>query len=62
MSDPDGDLRADIARQREQLAETVDALHGNLDAKAKAAVRPPLVVGGVAVVALLGYVAWRRWH
>lgn len=61
MSDPE-EIRADIARQREQLAETVEALHGNLDDKAKAAVRPAIVVAGVAVANLVGFVAWRRWH
>ena len=61
MSDPE-EIRADIVKQREQLAETVDALHGNIDAKAKAAVRPAIIAGGVAVVALVAYVAWRRWH
>jgi hypothetical protein len=54
------EIRADIDLQREELAHTVDALHDTLDAKAKAAVRPVMIGAGVAVVALVGYVIWRR--
>lgn len=54
------EIRADIDLQREELAHTVDALHDTLDAKAKAAVRPAIIGAGVAVVALVAYVVWRR--
>lgn len=69
-------LTAEIERQREQLADTVDALQHKLDVKAQAKHKAttmrdrattaggtprPELVGGVLVVALLvGLVAWRR--
>ena len=75
MSDP-ATLEADIARQRAQLAETVDALSHKLDVKEQAShkvaelkdaattdsgrPRPALVLAAVAAVALL--VWWRRHH
>jgi hypothetical protein len=69
-------LVADIERQREQLADTVDALHEKLDVKAHAKHKAadlrarsltasgkprPELIGGVVVVALLvTVVVWRR--
>jgi len=71
-------IEAEIARQREQLAATVDELQHRLDvktqAKEKVAVvkdrattdtgkpRPELAVAVVAVAALVGLVIWRRSH
>ena len=62
------DIEADIARQREQLADTVDALHARLDVRSRAQAkvgelrrrattdtgkpRPPLVTAAFGVVAL----------
>lgn len=63
-------LEADIARQREQLADTVDALHARLDVKTRATdrvhelvdrattesgqPRPQVVAAAVATLALVG--------
>jgi hypothetical protein len=74
-TDPDA-IRADIERTREDLAETVDALHAKLDVKgqAKAKVasvknsattasgkpRPELVAGAVGVVLLIAGLIWWR--
>lgn len=58
-NDPD-QIRADIDRQREQLAETVDALHGQIEQSAKAAVKPAVIGVGVLVVGLVGFLVWRR--
>ena len=54
-------IEADIARQREQLAATVDELQYRLDVTARAKERP-LLLGAVAAVsiALVGLVIWRR--
>jgi len=75
MTDPDV-IEADIIRQREQLAQTVDALSEKLDVKArvehKAAdlkdaattdsgrPRPALVLGAGGALAALGALAWWR--
>ena len=58
-------LEADIARQRDELAATVDELQYRLDVKARAKERvqeQPLVLGGiaVAVIAVVGLVIWRK--
>lgn len=71
-----GQIEADIERQRDQLAETVDQLTHKLDvktqAKAKAAElqdrattddgrpRPELVAAGVSVLLLIGVLVWWR--
>ena len=63
-------IEADIERQREQLASTVDALQARLDVKSRAKhkatelrdratddrgrPRPPVVAAGVGVLALIG--------
>lgn len=77
MSDPEAQqLAADIERQRDQLADTVDALQHKLDVKAqvkhKAAElrdrsttstgrpRPELIGGVLAVALVVGLVVWRR--
>ena len=69
MSDTPEALEADIARQREQLADTVDALQAKLDVKAQAqakvvalkdrattdtgAPRPELAAGAAAALVVL---------
>lgn len=71
-------IEADIARQREQLAATVDELQHRLDVKAQAKEkvaevkhrattdtgkpRPELAIALVAVVAVVGLAIWRRSH
>ena len=73
--DPDA-IREDIERTREELAETVDALHAKLDVKtqAKARVarvkeqvttdtgelRPEVVAGVVAAILLVAGLVWWR--
>ena len=63
-------LEADIAQQREDLAETIDALQAKLDVKARAKdglttdsgkPRPQvLAAAGLAIAAVVGYVVYRR--
>ncbi|MBW8751933.1 MAG: DUF3618 domain-containing protein [Propionibacteriales bacterium] len=75
MSDP-STLEADIVRQREQLARTVDALSHKLDVKEQAGhkvaelkdaatteggrPRPALVLAAVAVAGGLALLVWWR--
>ena len=74
-SDPDA-IRADIERTREELAETVDALHAKLDVKTQAKERlarvkdhattdagrprPELVAGVLGAVLLVAGLVWWR--
>lgn len=60
MSTPQA-IEADIARQRDELAATVDELQYRLDVPARAKERP-LLLGGIAVAAaaVIGLVIWRR--
>jgi len=61
-------LAADIDRQRDQLADTVDALQHKLDVKAQAKHkagelrdRPELIAAGLALAAVVvGVIVWRR--
>ena len=69
-------LEADIARQREELASTVSQLEAKLDVKSRAqhkaaelkerattdtgAPRPEVLAVGVAVLATVGLLVWRR--
>lgn len=69
-------IEADIEQQREQLADTVDALTAKLDVKAQASAkvdevkhrattdsgkpRPELIAAGAAVLVVVGLLVWRR--
>jgi hypothetical protein len=63
-------LAADIERQRDQLADTVEALQHKLDMKAQAQhkadelrSRPELIAAGVALAAVVvGLIVLRRRH
>ncbi len=56
------ELEADIARQREELAATVDQLHDMLEVKVKATARIGAIVVAAALVGLVGLAVWRRTH
>lgn len=56
------ELEADIARQREQLAATVDQLQTQLQDKARSTAKVAAVAAGVALVGLVGLAVWRRRH
>lgn len=74
-SDPDA-IREDIERTRDELAETVDALHAKLDVKSQVKERiarakdqattdagkprPEVVAGAVGAVLLVVGLVWRR--
>jgi len=78
MSDPHGsgpqnaeELRADIERTRAELADTVDALTGRLDVKARAQARAEEIahdprsrnigIGvALAAVAVVALMVWRK--
>ena len=71
-------IEADIARQREELAATVNQLQARLDVKtrtrqkvadlqdrattASGKPRPELAAAAAAVLVLVGVVVWRRHH
>lgn len=61
MADPRSpeEIEADIARQREQLAHTVDQLGHKLDVKSRIDTRQVAAAAGVGV-ALLLLMWWRR--
>jgi hypothetical protein len=54
------DLEADIARQREQLAATVNELTEQVQAKARTAAKQAAVAAGVAIVVLAVVVVVKR--
>ncbi|HEU4567761.1 MAG TPA: DUF3618 domain-containing protein [Marmoricola sp.] len=55
-------IEADIARQREQLAATIDQLHDTLQDRARTTAKLATVVAAAGVVAIVGLVVWRRTH
>ena len=61
-------LEADIARQREELATTIDELHAKLDVKTRLTEtvdrnRPQFAAAAAVMVALtVGLLVWRRRH
>jgi len=60
-------LEADIAAQRERLADTVDQLSQKLDVKAQARERlsrlgPQHIAAGIGAAALLGALLWWKRH
>jgi hypothetical protein len=61
MSTPE-QLEADIERQREQLAATIDELHDRLQTKARSTAKVSAIVAAVAIVGLVGLAVWRRTH
>jgi TRAP-type C4-dicarboxylate transport system permease small subunit len=56
------EIEADIERQREQLAHTVDVLGTKLDEKKAQATKGLAVAAAVVAVGAVAYVAWRHWH
>ncbi|SDD55654.1 DUF3618 domain-containing protein [Nocardioides lianchengensis] len=60
MSQTPAEIEADIVRQREQLATTVDLLQTRVKATAIHQAKLAGVVAGAAVVVLLGVVVVRR--
>jgi hypothetical protein len=55
------ELEADIERQREQLADTVNELQEQVQIRAKATAKQAAIVGGaVAVIAIVVIVVKRR--
>ncbi|MGN6130758.1 MAG: DUF3618 domain-containing protein [Nocardioidaceae bacterium] len=71
-------IRAEIEKTREELAETVDALHKKVDIKTQAEQkaaealdhvvtpegkpRPPVIAVAVGTVALVALLVWRKRH
>ena len=68
MTSNPAQLEQAVALQRDQLAQTVDALSAKLDVKHRAADRvartpkPVLFAPVVLAVAVVGLVVWRRKH
>ncbi|GAA1166110.1 DUF3618 domain-containing protein [Nocardioides aquiterrae] len=55
-------IEADIARQREQLAATIDQLHDTLQDRARTTARVATIVAAAGAVAIVGLLVWRRTH
>jgi nucleotide-binding universal stress UspA family protein len=60
-------IEADIARQREELAATIDELHAKFDVKARLTTesgkpRPELLAAAAVVLLASGLLVWRRTH
>lgn len=55
-------LEADIARQRDALAATVDQLQTQLEVRAKSTAKLAGIAAGVVLVGLVGLTLWRRRH
>lgn len=62
MSQTPEQIEAEIERQREQLAHTVDALGTKLDEKKAQATKGLAVAAAVVAVGAVTYVAWRHWR
>lgn len=60
MSQKQAELEADIARQREELAGTVNLLTEQVQARARTTAKQAAVVAGVAAVAAVVYVVVKR--
>lgn len=61
MSTPQ-EIEADVERQREQLAATVDQLHDQLAVKARSTAKVAAIAAGIAFVGIVGLTVWRRRH
>jgi Protein of unknown function (DUF3618) len=60
-------IEADIARQREDLAATIDQLHAKLDVRSRLTTasgrpRPGLLAAAAVVLLASGLLVWRRTH
>ena len=53
-------IEADIARQREELAGTIDQLHDQLQAKARTTARLATLVAAAGLVGIVALTVWRR--
>jgi uncharacterized protein DUF3618 len=60
MSQKQAELEADIERQREALANTVDQLSEQVQARARTTARQAAVVAGAAVVVALVVIVVKR--
>jgi len=61
MSTTQAQLEAEIEAQREQLADTVDALAAKLDVKAQARAHSQQIVAAGAALAVI-VVTWAIWR
>jgi hypothetical protein len=60
MSQKQAELEADIERQREALANTVDQLSEQVQARARTTARQAAVIAGAAVVVALVVIVVKR--
>jgi hypothetical protein len=54
------EIEADIERQREQLAATIDQLHDELHVRVRSTAKVAVIVAAAALVGLVGLTVWRR--
>lgn len=59
MSTPQ-EIEADIARQRDELASTIDQLQTQLQDRARSTAKTVAVAAGVVLLGLVGLTVWRR--
>ena len=55
-------IEADIARQRAELAATIDQLHDTLEARTRATAKIAAAVAATALIGLVALAIWRRRH
>ena len=60
MSHKQAELEADLARQREALADTVNQLQDQVQARARTTAKQAAVVVGVAAVVVVAFIVVKR--
>jgi hypothetical protein len=60
MSQKQAELEADLARQREALADTVNQLQDQVQARARTTAKQAAVVAGVAAVVVVAFIVVKR--
>jgi hypothetical protein len=62
MSQTPAEIEADIARQREQLADTVNLLQEQVQAKAKNTARQAAIAAGAIAAVAVVVIIVKRWR
>ena len=62
MSQTPAEIEADIARQREQLADTVNQLQAQVQVKAKNTAKQAAIAAGALAAVALVVIVVKRWR